>query len=44
MGLLEKAMGSQNMQAVIDNKPADRINKLRDHPKTLKGHLNKWFF
>ena len=39
MGLLEKAMGSQNMQAVIDNKLADHLNILRDHLKTLKGHL-----
>ena len=41
MGLLEKAMGSQNMQAVIDNKLAARLNKLRDHLKTLKGHLTQ---
>ena len=27
------------MQAVIDIKLADRLNKLRDHLKTLKGHL-----
>ena len=41
MGLLEKDMRSQNMQAVINNKLADRLNKLRDHTKTLKGHLIK---
>ena len=39
MGLLEKAMGSQNMQTVIDNKLADHLNILRDHLKTLKGHF-----
>ena len=41
MGLLENVMGSQNMQAVINNKLADRLNTLRDHLKTLKGHLIK---
>ena len=39
MGLLEKAMRSQNMEAVIDNKLADRLKRLRDNLKTLKGHL-----
>ena len=32
-------MGSQNMQALIIDKSADRLNKLRGHLKTLKGHF-----
>ena len=39
MGLLKKAMGSQNMQAVVINKLADRLNKLRYQLKILQGHL-----
>ena len=43
MGILKKAMRSQNMKAVIIDKLADRLNKLRSHLKTSykKGIFKK---